>query len=559
MQNHLYVFVLICVLIFSASDNLMSEEVYNLESTKSAYQNLFNKLIDLSLLAIPPVDGEKSGSRTSTDHASRYDAKTDTYINWGANNDASGRIRDEGEDWVVFDEDGPGVIWRIMAGSCGNGHIKIYIDNELQPVVDVPFKDFMERFASFIPNSPNLAPIISRGHIRISPIPYKKHCKIVLCKDWGAYYQFTYATYPEGTELPIYDNKIDNALYFGMMDIERTFQKRGEYPYPNEDLKKTHKYSASIEPGETAEIFSDNNNGAITMLKWNLSNIPNSKRTEIMRGLKLNIYWDGNETASVSSPFGDFFGSAPGYNPYRAYPMGMALNTCYSYFYMPYKSVKITLTNELSQSIIPQITILSEPISEKTADQTMRFCAKWHDTGDWNGLNRERFKEGGDRWPDWPVIRIAGIGRFCGFALHIHNTWEPDDFPEVKWWEGIQITDFPIVDNFHYWGEGDEKFFVDGEKYPSTYGTGSEDYIGFSLAAIPPFVTFDSAYACQSLVPIKDNNGFTSVVRFQISDNIPFQKSFDGFIEKYLPENWVHGDIKGICNYACTAYWYEKL
>ena len=31
-----------------------------------------------------------------------------------------------------------------------------------------------------------------------------------------------------------------------------------------------------------------------------------------------------------------------------------------------------------------------------------------------------------------------------------------------------------------WWGEGDEKFFVDGEKFPSTFGTGSEDYFGYA-------------------------------------------------------------------------------
>lgn len=297
----------------------------------------------------------------------------------------------------------------------------------------------------------------------------------------------------------------------------------------------------------------------MTMLCWDLSNIAISKRNEIMRGVKLNIYWDGKEKASVVSPLGDFFGSAPGYNSYRAYPMGMTAGRCYSFFYMPYKAAKITLTNESGQSIAPRIAILNEPIAEKTANETMRFCAKWHDTGDWHGLDRKRFEEGGDRWPDWPVIRISGTGRFCGFALHVTNRWEPDDFPDVRWWEGQQITDFPAIDNFHWWGEGDEKFFVDGEKFPSTSGTGAEDYIGYSLAAISPFVTFDSAYACQSRVPIRNNNGQTSVVRFQITDNVPFQKSFDGFLEKYLPDNWLHGNIKGTCRFACTAYWYEKL
>ena len=54
------------------------------------------------------------------------------------------------------------------------------------------------------------------------------------------------------------------------------------------------------------------------------------------------------------------------------------------------------------------------------------------------------------------MLRTQGRGRFCGVMLHVWN-------PLGGWW-----------------GEGDEKFFVDGEKFPSTFGTGSEDYFGYA-------------------------------------------------------------------------------
>ena len=218
------------------------------ESTKIGYENLFRRLTDLSLLAIPPLD---EALRQQNQHrpGSNYDAATDRYIRWDANGDSLGHLSSEGDDWVVFDQDGPGVIWRIWAGSCGAGHIKIYIDNAPQPVVDVSFVEFMGRFASFLPNCPNLAPVLSRGHVRLSPIPYNRHCRIVLCKDWGAYYQFTYSAYPKGITLPEYNDQIDRAMYFGLMDTDRAFQNRGEYPYPNEDQKHRREYSRHVPPG----------------------------------------------------------------------------------------------------------------------------------------------------------------------------------------------------------------------------------------------------------------------------------------------------------------------
>ena len=54
------------------------------------------------------------------------------------------------------------------------------------------------------------------------------------------------------------------------------------------------------------------------------------------------------------------------------------------------------------------------------------------------------------------MLQTEGRGRFCGVTLHVWN-------PRGGWW-----------------GEGDEKFFVDGEKFPSTFGTGSEDYFGYA-------------------------------------------------------------------------------
>jgi hypothetical protein len=119
----------------------------------------------------------------------------------------------------------------------------------------------------------------------------------------------------------------------------------------------------------------------------------------------------------------------------------------------------------------------------------------------------------------------------------------------VSWWYGH--WDQKTID--WWWGEGDEKFFVDGEVFPSTFGTGSEDYIGYAWAAEPPFVSFESAYAAQPHVPI-DGNGHTSVCRFHVGDDVPFQRSFEAYIEKYLPNR---GPNQHDCTYDCVVFWYQ--
>ena len=182
-------------------------------------------------------------------------------------------------------------------------------------------------------------------------------------------------------------------------------------------------------------------------------------------------------------------------------------------------------------------------------DKLLRFHAAFH-AGDWKDLDRKRFAPGGDRWPDWPLLITCGnCGRFCGVHMNICCTWPEPDAPARSWWYGQ--WDQKSVD--WWWGEGDEKFFVDGEKYPSTFGTGSEDYFGYAWAAEPPFARFESSYAAMNAMPL-NGNGQTSVMRFHVADNIPFQKRFEAFIEKYKADQWGNG---GRCVYSVVPYWYE--
>ncbi|MCX5674741.1 MAG: DUF2961 domain-containing protein, partial [Planctomycetota bacterium] len=85
---------------------------------------------------------------------------------------------------------------------------------------------------------------------------------------------------------------------------------------------------------------------------------------------------------------------------------------------------------------------------------------------------------------------------------------------------------------------------VDGEKFPSTIGTGSEDYFGYAWGDA---TFFENAYHDQTLV--KNNRGHVSLNRWHVTDNIPFQKSFEGAIEKYFPNSKP-------TLYAGIVYWY---
>src|SRR5262245_1512700 len=193
------------------------------------YADLMRRLTDLERLAESPLSGEQGGACSSYDRRSRYNAETGTYEEWDANNDGSGFIRQEG-DWIVaFEREGPGVIWRVWSALPSAGHIQIFIDDAPEPAVDMPFRDFFERFNNEIAplNFPLLTPILSRGRNRFIPIPYNRFCKVRFAPGWGAYYHFTYSSFPKDTSLPMFTGAFDRDASLALAAADRVLAARG--------------------------------------------------------------------------------------------------------------------------------------------------------------------------------------------------------------------------------------------------------------------------------------------------------------------------------------------
>ena len=512
-----------------------------------SYEALVHRLYDLKSLAEPPLPGERSGCFSSYDRRSRYDPATGQYLDWDANRDGTGYIRREGERIVAFESEGPGVIWRVWSALPKLGHIRIFIDDRETPVIDCPFRDFFERFGDEVPpmNFPELTPILSRGRNRFIPIPYNDYCKVLLDPDWGAYYHFTYTIFPSGTALPKFIETLDRAACLALAKADRALAFRGRnVPHHAEEGVET--VQVTVPPSKTVPVISLDGNRAITRLQV-AGDWPTPPADQAMlRELALSIKWDGEISPSVWSPLGDFFGTAPGVNLYRALPLGMTEGSFYSQWYMPFaENALIELTNDGATDRAVSFTVRHEPL-QRSASELLRFHAKWH---------RDVFladSQQHGRDIDWPILRVSGRGRYCGMHLHVWNRWAEPEPPAQSWWYGLWRE--KSID--WWWGEGDEKFFVDGEKFPSTFGTGSEDYIGYAWAAEPPFPIFESAFACQPYIEL-DANGHSSVNRFHIGDNIPFQQSFEGCIEKYKPNRWGAG-AENYCLYDTVAYWYQQ-
>jgi hypothetical protein len=479
------------------------------------YPQLVSRLTDLSQLAkLPPV-GEKAGLSSSYDRRSRYDAASDKYIMWGSNADWANGMRKEGDETVLMEVNGPGCIWRTWAATASTGHWKIYLDGATEPAIDIPCVNF---FNGQTPpfNRPNIDYIPSaaaHGFDNYTPIPFQKSCKIMAEKGWGQYYQFTYTQFPEGTVVPTFNMTLSGEDSAALDAADKALGQCGQNPVPDAAGTRTDNQSITVAAGSSSGVADLQGAGAITALKVKLD-LPTDAEAQrvLLRQLTVSMTWDGDTAPSVWSPLGDFFAYVGGADTFQSLPVGLLPDgTFYSYWYMPYgRKAHIEVGNDGPAPVAMTWTVTHAPLAEPISNFA-RFHAKWH---------RDAFlSDRPDRWPDWTLLTTEGAGRYVGTHLHGWN-------PRQGWW-----------------GEGDDKFFVDGEKFPSIFGTGSEDYFGYAWSSAGHF-----SRPFHNQVLNENNAGHLDDNRWHIPDSVPFQSAFEADIEKYYP------NTRAL--YAAEVFWY---
>lgn len=288
-----------------------------------------------------------------------------------------------------------------------------------------------------------------------------------------------------------------------------------------------------IQRGETLTLLDESGPAIITHLWITIS----SPEKFHLKKLVLRMYWDHEATPSVETPIGDFFGLGLGdYFLYESIPLAigsdMALN---SFFRMPFQShARITVTNEGKEAVDHFYYNLDFQVYAKPLPpDTMYFHAQYRQAAPAQGWSNQwtsnyetaiEGKKNLDGRDNYVWLEATGRGHFVGVCMSV-----------------LQNQD-------GWWGEGDDMFFIDGEKLPSINGTGSEDYfLGAWDFGARPF-TYGSFGA-----PVKGDEvagGRTSVYRFHLDSPIPFTKSLKATIE--------HGHANHRSdNFYSVAYWYQ--
>jgi hypothetical protein len=294
------------------------------------------------------------------------------------------------------------------------------------------------------------------------------------------------------------------------------------------DLGRGWKISPSvrIESGQTFELADIDGPGAIQQI-WMTPSGPQ------WRFMILRIYWDGQENPSVECPLGDFFASGWGrFAPLVSLPVcvnpGSAFNC---YWEMPFKKhCRMTVTN-----ISADLSALYYQINytlTKVPDDAAYFHAQFR------RVNPLPYKE------VYTILDgVKGQGQYVG----THMCWG--------------------VNNSGWWGEGEIKFYMDGDKeFPTICGTGTEDYFcgsyNFENKTTHQYQEFTTPYAGMPLVMRPDglyqSQTRFSLYRWHIMDPVRFKKDLRVTIQalgwrsggRYLP---LQDDISSV------AYWYQTL
>jgi hypothetical protein len=291
------------------------------------------------------------------------------------------------------------------------------------------------------------------------------------------------------------------------------------------DLGKGWKVSPSVEikAGETFTLADIAGPGAIQHI-W-------MTPTGHWRFAILRVYWDGETTPSIEVPAGDFFAAGWGkYGQISSLPVAVNPGSAFnSYWTMPFrKSCRMTVTNiaPVAMTLYYQVTYALTDIPDDAAYFHAQF----------RRVNPLAYKQ------VYTIVDgVKGEGHYVG----THLCWG--------------------VNNNGWWGEGEIKFFMDGDtEFPTICGTGTEDYFcgsyNFENQDTKRYQEFSTPYTGLSLVMRPDglyqSQERFSLYRWHVMDPIRFQNDLRVTIQAlgwrtdgtYLP---LQDDI------ASVAFWYQ--
>lgn len=278
-----------------------------------------------------------------------------------------------------------------------------------------------------------------------------------------------------------------------------------------------------IQPGDVFTMADIKRQGAIKHIWLTIGGA-------VGRSLILRIYWDGSDTPSVETPLGDFFADADTNNFGQLSSLAVCVNpgkglNCY--WEMPFrKGFRMTLENQSEKKAVLYYQIDCE--EKEISGDSLYFHAQFR------RVNPLPYKE---------VYTILDGIKGCGQYVGTYLCWG--------------------VNNNGWWGEGEIKFYLDGDgEYPTVCGTGTEDYFcgAYNFDVGHKYQCFSTPYS--GLYKIGGGDDIYTpqrrfnMYRWHITDPVYFKKDIRVTIQalgwrsegRYLP---LQDDISSV------AFWYS--
>lgn len=425
------------------------------------------------------------------------------------------RKTDAGE-FVIFDADGPGCIYRFWSAQPPEGYVKFFFDGESQPRLTCNFREMFQ--GKVPPFAPPLTGLSSGGWYSYFPITFAKNCTIVTEKQTG-FLAIAYHRFPKDTKVETFSQ----TLSPDRKKVYDAIQARFADPAKKEVEAGLEMKVAKV-PATDGEFKLVELTGPATIeglhMKVKADLAPKWEQVHTHRKTVLRVYWDGDPRPAIECPLGEFFGTGfgdtqpdrqqkPAAVKYAAATFGMTEGFYYFRLPMPFrKSARITIENGTGKELA--LAWAADLRKGRVPQDAAYLHVQW----------RNHMTRAGEYVP---ILETTGRGHYVGTVLSMQSP---------HWLTYL---------------EGDEEFFVDGEQWASIHGTGTEDYFncGWYYKDGPVSRPF------HGLTAMPDWQSRTSQYRMHVPDCVPFTKSLKVRIE--------HGEAndRQYTNYAIVAFWYQ--
>ena len=374
-----------------------------------------------------------------------------SYSRENKNQDAGNFIRVEpnGEQ-VLMDAEGPGVVFRLwstgvvgtqMSDKC---RLRFWFDGEPQPRLDLSVAELFGGKGSQWPFVPPLSATFESGvgngegpcNLCYVPLPFSKHLKITGRNVM--FYHVDYHRLPPGT--PVESFTLAEAQKH-RASLEKAAAQWSAIParpgLANGETNGLRTFT--LLPGKSRAI-EFKSGGVLRELAAKLDH-PSAR---MLRGLVLEAAFEDPKNVCVRAPLGDFFGTGAGEHLFKSLCCGMTERGYYAYWPMPFrKTAWVRVRNEAAEPIKFEFLRVVRGRELPPANAGY-FHARYMETAD------IPMRE------DYHILSVQGRGKLVGCNVTMQNARKA---------QGI------------FFLEGDEKIYVDGEKWPSRWlGTGTEDY-----------------------------------------------------------------------------------